>query len=87
MEKDDKIKGVTLRVAVFFGLTTFTLCIAIFYVESVLDEERDKLHEKVVQIDSLNNILRTQNDQIQSNENEIQVLREELDAMKDDMDN
>ena len=37
-EEIDKIRSVTLRVAIFFGLTTFTLCIAIFYIESILDD-------------------------------------------------
>jgi uncharacterized protein (DUF3084 family) len=85
MEKDDKIRGVTLRVAIFFGLTTFTLCIAIFYIESILDDTRNTVNE----MDSLIENLRSEQDvqlhQIQENENEIRVLRAELNNMRQDM--
>ena len=43
---NDKIRSITLRVAIFFGLTTFTLCIAIFYIEAILDDTRDVILQK-----------------------------------------
>ena len=86
MEKDDKIKGVTLRVAIFFGLTTFTLCIAIFYIESILDDTQDIVSQKDSLIEVMKSDLESQLEQIQSNEQEIRVLREELNDVRTDMD-
>ena len=86
MEKDDKIKGVTLRVAIFFGLTTFTLCIAIFYIESILDDTQDTVAQKDSLIHVMKSDLESQLEQIQSNEQEIRVLREELKDVRTDMD-
>ena len=86
MEKDDKIKGVTLRVAIFFGLTTFTLCIGIFYIESILDDTQDVVYQKDSLIQVMKADLESQLEQIQSNEQEIRVLREELDDVRNDMD-
>ena len=45
MDNDD-IRSITLRVAIFFGLTTFTLCIAIFYIESILDNTQEMVDQK-----------------------------------------
>lgn len=85
MEKDDKIRGITLRVAIFFGLTTFTLCIAIFYIESILDDTRNTINEKDSLIENLRSEQDVQLHQIQENENEIRVLRAELNNMRQDM--
>ena len=82
MEKEDKIRSVTLRVAIFFGLTTFTLCIAIFYIESILDNTQDVVTQKDSLIGVMKSDMDKQLEQIQLNEQEIQALREELDEMR-----
>jgi len=82
MEKEEKIRSITLRVAIFFGLTTFTLCIAIFYIQSVLDVKQETISQK----DSLIQVLRSdqvvQLQQIQENEFKIRVLKDELNDMQ-----
>ena len=86
-EKEDKIRSVTLRVAIFFGLTTFTLSIAIFYIESILDDTRDMVDQKDSLITVLKGDMDNQLQQIQDNEMEIRVLHEKLDEVKSGMDN
>jgi len=83
MEVDDKIKGVTLRIAIFFGLTTFTLCIAIFYIESILDNTQDRVAQRDSLILQMKGDMDNQLRQIQENENEIRVLHEKLDDIED----
>ena len=76
--KDSSIRGVTLRVAIFFGLTTFTLCIAIFYIESILDETQIMLEQKDSLIHVLRKDLANQELMIKENENQIRVLRDQV---------
>lgn len=85
MEKDDKIRGITLRLAIFFGLTTFTLCIAIFYIESILANSRDTINVKDSLIQNLRNEQDIQLHQIQENENEIRSLKTELKEMRENI--
>jgi len=77
-ESDDKIRSVTLRVAIFFGLTTFTLCIAIFYIESILGETQDLVTQKDSTIESMRQDMDAQMERIIINENEISVLQNML---------
>lgn len=84
MEKEDNIKSITLRVAIFFGLTTFTLCIAIFYIESILDDTQDVISQKDSLIQVMKGDMDHQLEQIQVNETEIKSLREELNQFKSD---
>ena len=58
--KQENIAGVTLRVAIFFGLTTFTLCIAIFYIDSILDDTQDMVQQKDSVIHALKSDLTNQ---------------------------
>lgn len=85
-EKEEKIRSVTLRVAIFFGLTTFTLSIAVFYIESILDETQDMVGRKDSLITVLKGDMDNQLQQIQENEMEIRVLHEKLDEVKSGMD-
>ena len=85
MEKEDKIKSITLRVAIFFGLTTFTLCIAIFYIEAILDDRQDVINQKDSLIEVMQSDMNNQLSQIQENETEILILKEELKEMRTDL--
>ena len=85
MEKEDKIRSVTLRVAIFFGLTTFTLCIAIFYIESILDDTQDVVLQKDSLIEVMKVDMDKQLEQIQVNEQMIREMKEELDDMRSSM--
>ena len=82
-EEIDKIRSVTLRVAIFFGLTTFTLCIAIFYIESILDDTYEVMEQKDSLIQSLTYELEAQEIKIIENEEQIQILKENLDAVQE----
>lgn len=75
--ENDNIKGVTLRVAVFFGLTTFTLCIAIFYIESILDDKQNMLDQKDSIIHVMERDLSNQELMIKENERQIIVLKDQ----------
>lgn len=86
MENDDKIKGVTLRVAIFFGLTTFTLCIAIFYVETILDDTRKIVNQKDSVIQVMKSNMDNQLIQIQENDKEIRVMKDELREVRSNFD-
>lgn len=77
--ENDNIKGVTLRVAVFFGLTTFTLCIAIFYIEGIIDDKQDKLIQKDSIIHVMEKDLSNQEVMIKENEHQISVLKDQID--------
>ena len=77
--ENDNIKGVTLRVAVFFGLTTFTLCIAIFYIEGIIDDKQDKLIQKDSLIQVMEKDLSNQEVMIKENERQIRVLKDQVD--------
>jgi len=85
MEKEDKIRGITLRLAIFFGLTTFTLCIAIFYIQSILENTKTVVSEKDSLILEMETNSSSQLMQIQNNENEIHVLKDELESMRNDI--
>lgn len=85
MEKEDKIRSITLRLAVFFGLTTFTLCIGIFYIESVIDDNNKELIRKDSVISTMKADLDNQLLKIQENEAEVKTLREELSLFKSEM--
>lgn len=85
MEKEDKIRSITLRLAVFFGLTTFTLCIGIFYIESVIDDNNKELIQKDSVISMMKADLENQLLKIQENETEVKTLREELSQFKSEM--
>lgn len=80
--KQDNIRSVTLRVAIFFGLTTFTLCIAIFYIEAILDDTKDVITQKDSVIHSLETKLTDQHEKIRQNEHQINVLKLELEQMR-----
>jgi len=75
---NDNIKGVTLRIAVFFGLTTFTLCIGIFYIESIIAEKQDRLEQKDSIIHVMERNLSNQELMIKENERQITVLKDQI---------
>ena len=81
------IRSITLRVAVFFGLTTFTLCIAIFYIESILDDTRDHVIEKDSIIQVLEQDLEYQQSQLHETEMKILDLSSQLNASSEDLEN
>lgn len=85
MEKEDKIRSITLRLAVFFGITTFTLCISIFYIESVINDNNKELVRKDSVITIMKSDLDNQLLKIQENEAEVKTLREELSLFKSEM--
>ena len=82
----EKIRGITLRVAVFFGLTTFTLCIAIFYIESILDTTRDEVLQQDSIIQVLEQDLLYQQDQLKESEMKILDLSSQLNASSEDLE-
>ena len=73
--KNENIAGITLRVAIFFGLTTFTLCIAIFYIDSILEDTRELVGQKDSVIQALNKDLAEQEMMIRENEHQIDLLK------------
>ncbi|MEQ8323744.1 MAG: hypothetical protein RIC15_01295 [Vicingaceae bacterium] len=77
-EQQDNIRGVTLRVAIFFGLTTFTLCIAMFYIDSILDDTRAEVIQKDSVIQVLKKDVSNQASLIKENERQINVLKNDL---------
>lgn len=74
MDNDD-IRSITLRVAIFFGLTTFTLCIAIFYIESILDNTKEMVDQKDSIIVVMEKSISEQQLRIKENERQIEILR------------
>ena len=76
----ERIRGVTLRVAIFFGLTTFTLCIAIFYIESILDNTRDTVIQKDSIIQVLEQDLEYQQSQLKDAEMKILDLTSQINS-------
>ncbi len=85
MEKEDKIRSITLRLAIFFGLTTFTLCIAIFYIQSIIASSKNIVNQKDTIINTLEENTDVQLKQIQANEKEIRMLKDELEDMQNEM--
>ena len=83
----ERIRGITLRVAVFFGLTTFTLCIGVFYIESILDETRDTLIQKDSAINVLEQDIILQQQQVKQTEMELLELKGQLESLSEDSDN
>jgi len=77
---NEKIRSITLRVAVFFGLTTFTLCLAIFYVETILDDTRDLVIQKDSIIQVLEKDLELQQQQVNQAEMKVLELKAQIDA-------
>ena len=77
--ENDNIKGVTLRVAVFFGLTTFTLCIAIFYIEAIIGEKQDRINQKDSIIHIMESDMSNQELMIKENERQINALKDQID--------
>lgn len=78
--ESEKIRGITLRVAVFFGLTTFTLCTAIFYIESILDDTRGYVIQKDSIIHVQEQDLEFQQSQLKEAEMKILDLTSELNS-------
>ena len=85
MDNDD-IRSITLRVAIFFGLTTFTLCIAIFYIESILDNTQEMVDQKDSIIVVMEKDLSNQQLMIKENERQIEILRGQADDTKNELD-
>ena len=83
MDNDD-IRSITLRVAIFFGLTTFTLCIAIFYIESILDNTQEMVDQKDSIILVMEKDLASQQMMIKENERQIEILRGHVDVPHND---
>ena len=75
---NDNIRSITLRVAVFFGLTTFTLCIAIFYIQSILGDTQDMVFEKDSIIQEMEKDLSQQEIMIKENETQIRMLKDRI---------
>jgi len=82
---NENIRSVTLRVAVFFGLTTFTLCIAIFYIESILDDNQDQLYKKDSIIRVMEKDMASQQLMINENEHQIEVLKEQVNTYSNEV--
>ena len=80
----DEIRSITLRVAIFFGLTTFILCIAIFYIESILDDTQDIVDQKDSIIVVMEKDLANQQLMIKENERQIEILRSQADEHKNE---
>ncbi|HAW51117.1 MAG TPA: hypothetical protein DCX54_02135 [Flavobacteriales bacterium] len=82
MDNDD-VRSITLRVAIFFGLTTFTLCIAIFYIDSILVNTREMVDQKDSIITVMKKDLSSQEMMIKENERQIEMLRDQANDAKE----
>lgn len=78
IEQRDRIRSITLRFCVFFGLTTFVLFIAIFYVESLLKTSRKVLREKEIVLMEQEELIKKYESEIEEKDLHIQNLQSEL---------
>ncbi len=77
-EQRDRIRSITLRFCIFFGLTTFVLFIAIFYVEALLKTSRKTLKDKELQIIEQQKTISDFEKQIKQKDLHIENLQSEL---------
>ena len=78
VEQRDRIRSITLRFCIFFGLTTFVLFIAIFYVEALLKTSRKVLKEKEMVIVEQEKTISEHENEIKQKDLLIQNLQSEL---------
>lgn len=73
----EKVKSLTLRTAVFFGLSTFVLCISIFYIQGLLEDTQMIIDEKEKIIKEQELIIKDRDRVIRTKNNEIKTLKED----------